>query len=279
LLTVDGGVGTLLEALQSDQKDLAWESFLTTYSELIYGVIKTFAHNPDQSSDCFLFVCTKLADKNYRRLRAFRPDGRARFSTWLRAVVRNLCLDWHRSVFGRRQLFRFVASRSTLDQEIFEAAFQRCAKLHDIWNDLTQKGFDLSYSEVQERVEELRNLMSFRQLWLLSASKMPIESLDLSEESSPRIEVIDPLPDPERMAILKETRTGLARALRVVDPSDRLLLRLRYLEGLGLVEVARLVGLKDAQTADRRIREAIEHLREKIDKEKVFLGKRKSASV
>ena len=279
MLTVDGGVGTLLEALQSDQKDLAWESFLTTYSELIYGVIKTFAHNPDHSGDCFLFVCTKLADKNYRRLRAFRPDGRARFSTWLRAVVRNLCLDWHRSVFGRRQLFRFVASRSTLDQEIFEATFQRCAKLHEIWNDLTQKGFDLSYCELQERVEELRNLMSFRQLWLLSASRIPIESLDLDEESSSRIEVIDPLPDPERMAILRETRTALAKALRVVDPGDRLLLRLRYLEGLGLVEVARLVGLKDAQTADRRIREAIERLREKIDKERVLLGKRKSASV
>jgi len=182
-------------------------------------------------------------------------------------------------VFGRRQLFRFVASRSTLDQEIFEAAFQRCAKLHEIWNDLTQKGFDFSYRELQERVEELRNLMSFRQLWLLSASRVPIESLDLDEESSSRTEVIDPLPDPERMAILKETRTALARALRVVDPSDHLLLRLRYLEGLGLVEVARLVGLKDAQTADRRIREAIEHLREKIDKEKVLLGKRKSASV
>jgi len=279
LLTVGGGAGPLLEALQSDDKDGAWSTFLTNYSELIYGVIKTFTQNDDHVGDCFLFVCAKLADKEYRRLRSFRPDGRARFSTWLRAVVRNLCLDWHRSVYGRRQVFRFVASRSALDREIFRAAFQQGANVHEIWHDLTQKGCDISYVDVERRVDELRNLMSARQLWLVSAARAPIESLDTQHEDFATLDVVDPSPDPETVAILQETQAVMARAFQRIDPSDRLLLRLRYLEGLGLLEVARLVGLKDAQTADRRIREAIGRLREKLGKERFVFGKKRSASV
>jgi len=176
-------------------------------------------------------------------------------------------------------MFRFMASRSALDQEIFRAAFQRGASVHDIWGDLSQKGFNLSYSEVERRVAELRNLMSARQLWLLTTTRVAVESLDSDREESPALEVADPSPDPERVAILRETQAALAKALPRIDANDRLLLRLRYLEGLGLLQVARLVGLKDAQTADRRIREAIEHLREKLGSEAFVFGKRKSASV
>jgi hypothetical protein len=48
---------------------------------------------------------------------------------------------------------------------------------------------------------------------------------------------------------------------------------------LSFVEVARLLGLKDAQTADRRIRDVLERLREKLGVYDVLVGKRKSASV
>ena len=121
----DAAIESLLEELQSGDAQLAWRTFLTSYSDLIYGVIRTFARNADHAGDCFLFVCEKLADKKYRRLRSFRPDGRARFSTWLRVVVRNLCLDWHRAHFGRRQVFRSVASLSAIEQEIFGLLFLR----------------------------------------------------------------------------------------------------------------------------------------------------------
>jgi RNA polymerase sigma factor (sigma-70 family) len=279
LPTDDGDVALLLDALNSDDAQAAWTAFLATYSETIYGVIRTFTQNTDYAGDCFLFVCEKLADKGYRRLRAFRPDGRARFSTWLRAVTRNLCLDWHRSQFGRPQIFRFMAARSALDQEIFRAAFQQGTSVHDIWHGLSQKGRNFSFSEVERRVDELRNLMSARQLWLLTTTRVAVESLDSDREVSPALEVTDPSPDPESVAILRETQTALARAFSRIDANDRLLLRLRYLEGLGLLQVARLVGLKDAQTADRRIREALDHLREKLGSKTLVLGKRKSASV
>ena len=107
----DGEIQALLTELRSGLPYYAWTAFLTTYSGLIYGVIHMFAHEPDHTADCFLFVCEKLAENNYRRILAFKPDGKARFTTWARAVVRNLCLDWHRSQFGRKQVFSSVAAR------------------------------------------------------------------------------------------------------------------------------------------------------------------------
>jgi len=41
--------------------------------------------------DRSLYVWERLAQRNYRRLVAFKPDRTARFDSWLRAGVRNLC--------------------------------------------------------------------------------------------------------------------------------------------------------------------------------------------
>ena len=51
--------------------------------------------------DAYARVLERLREDDCRRLRAYVPDGRSRFTTWLVAVVRRLCLDWHRESFGR----------------------------------------------------------------------------------------------------------------------------------------------------------------------------------
>jgi DNA-directed RNA polymerase specialized sigma subunit len=64
------------------------------------------------------------------------------------------------------------------------------------------------------------------------------------------------------MAELAERRSALIRALSRLERNDRLLLQLRYEEGLTLEQVSRLAGLGNAQRADRRIREILQRLRE-----------------
>src|SRR4029077_5615302 len=152
--------------------------------ELIFGVIRTFSRDVDQGADCFLYVCEKLSEKKYRRLLAFQPDGRARFSTWLRIVVRNLCLDWLRSQFGRRQVFRSIASLDVLDQEIFKSAFQRGTSIQNAWYDLSAKGFEIPYPEFEERANRVRSLLTSRQLWLLSTSNTILEPLDCASDAT-----------------------------------------------------------------------------------------------
>lgn len=51
--------------------------------------------------DRYAFVLEKLREADFRRLRTFRSDAGARFSTWLTITARRLCLDYHRGVYGR----------------------------------------------------------------------------------------------------------------------------------------------------------------------------------
>jgi DNA-directed RNA polymerase specialized sigma24 family protein len=93
-MPADPFITSMLSALSSAERQLAWCAFLDRYSSLIYHVVRSFDRDPDNSGNCFLFVCEQLLANDSRRLRKFELAGRASFSTWLCAVVRNLCLDW-----------------------------------------------------------------------------------------------------------------------------------------------------------------------------------------
>ena len=91
----------LLRDLASGNPTEAWDGFLAGYADLIFQVVSVLDRDPDNRSDSFLYVCEQLHKNDFRRLRQFKLDGRASFSTWLRAVVRNLYIDWRRQRFGR----------------------------------------------------------------------------------------------------------------------------------------------------------------------------------
>lgn len=272
-------ITSMLAALSTAERESAWCAFLDRYSGLIYHVIGSFDGDPDRRGNCFLFVCEQLAASNFRRLRKFDHGGRASFSTWLSAVVRNLCLDWHRKEKGRHRVFGFVARRSSTDQLLFEIAFRRGLSAEEARQELSRSGVELSFAAVEERICELRRCLSSRQLWLLSSGKTTLHSLEGEEEGSYIFEPTDPSPDPEALVALRETHQHVSAALTSLSKSDRLLIRMRYQEGLTLQQVAKLVGLKDAQTADRRLRDIIDHLRQALGVEHLAHGKPKPASV
>lgn len=51
--------------------------------------------------DAYAFVLEALREDDCRRLRAYLPDGRTKFTTWLVVVVRRLVLDYLRRRYGR----------------------------------------------------------------------------------------------------------------------------------------------------------------------------------
>ena len=72
------------------------------------------------------------------------------------------------------------------------------------------------------------------------------------------------MPNPETWASLQEERSALLRAMSKLSSRERLLIRLRYEREATLEEIANLLGLGSAQSADRRIREAVEKLRKEM---------------
>lgn len=278
-MPADPFIASMLSALSSAERQSAWCAFLDRYSSLIYHVVRSFDRDPDRSGNCFLFICEQLSANDFRRLRKFDLSGRASFSTWLCAVVRNLCLDWHRKEHGRHRVFGSVARRSAIAQLLFEIVFRRGLSAEEAREELSRRGVELSFAAVEERICELRRCLSSRQLWLLSSGKAMLDSIDAEEEGTYTVEPADPAPDPESLATLRETHQHVSAALASLTDSDRLLIRLRYQEGLTLQQVAKLVGLKDAQTADRRLRDIIDHLRQALGVQHLVRGKPKPASV
>ena len=255
----------MLIRLASKDWQQAWLEFLEGYSPLVLQVVHHVETDDDRAEQCFLFVCERLSANDCRRLRRFSPTGPAEFCTWLRVVVRNLCLDWRRKKYGRPRVFRTVARLGSLDQQVFDCVYERGMSLGATLLLLQGSHAGLNEEGLSDSLTRIRDSLSSRQMWLLANRRTKFQSLERDPAmrgGSAVTEIADPAPSPEALAELAERRSALTRALSRLERNDRLLLQLRYGEGLTLEQVSRLAGLGNAQRADRRIREILQRLRE-----------------
>jgi DNA-directed RNA polymerase specialized sigma subunit len=152
-----------------------------------------------------------------------------------------------------------------LHQEIYRSRYQEGRSLDETYLALRGRFPELTADALSDADGELRQSLSSRQEWLLAARQAKTVELDSPDsQDSPRIEVADPAPGPESIAISQEEWRRLARGLGKLEAPERLLLQLRFGRGVTLAKVARLVGLPDAQTADRRIRATLDRLRKEL---------------
>ena len=262
----DPRIKVILQQLESQNSHEAWAEFLREYGPLILQVVRNFERNPDDTADCFQVICEGLIANRFRRLRRFRLDGTAAFSTWLRAVVRNLCLDWQRRKFGRTRMFRSVSRLPVFDQEVFRCAYQRGLSNEECQNELKLKFPEVTLDRIKESLDRIEAALSVRQRSLLIASLNESKngrSVVLDQELQ-LARVPDSRPDPEAQAITHEQERVLARALNSIPVQDQLLIRMRFEEDLTLEQCARLLALGNAQRADRRIKEILERLRHQL---------------
>jgi RNA polymerase sigma factor (sigma-70 family) len=263
----DSGIERLISQLGSREAQAPWTQFLKTYSPIILQVVQLFERDLDSRADCFLFVCEQLSNHQFRRLRRFRPEGKARFETWLRAVVRNLCTDWHRKEFGRHRIFKAVAALSALDQEVFRYVYMLGSSKEECFFHLLASNAHLERAQIEESLERIQGVLTPRQLWLLSTRSSGIEPIERESDdvqAAMQPDIPDTAPDPEASSVLKEQSVALERALASLSKPELLLIRMRYDQGLKLTEIAEILGLKDAQTVDRRIRDVLEKLRKEL---------------
>ena len=263
----EASIAGILKKLSSRDPDEAWPLFLEDYAAVVLQVVRHVEHDSDQVSDCFQFVCGRLSESNFRRLRKFKPQGPATFSTWLRAVVRNLCLDWRRKEFGRRRVFRSIARLSSFDQEVFRCVYERGDSIEDTCVQLQSRFSDVSPERLAESRERIEQELTAKQRWLLGARLAQGPSgvaASLEEPEASRFEIPDPRPDPEMRALSRERQAALARALARLSKHERLLVRLRFEQELTLEQIAKLLSLGNAQRADRQIKGILTRLREEL---------------
>jgi RNA polymerase sigma factor (sigma-70 family) len=245
-------IESILLCLHSGEMDIGWAAFLDTYSGVLHGVVYQFEADKSAAEDCFEYVCAKLSDDNFRRLKAFGPDGPAKFRTWLTAVTANLCKDWRRSVIGRRRLPESIRQLPEMDRFIFECFYRQGMTHGECLHVLKSRYATITLEQISESNARLHSILSSNQRWQLSVKRDESQSIDDSE-----VEYESNDGDPELHVQTEEDRLRLEKAMARLEPRHRLLLQLRYQQDLTLKEVARLTGLVDPFKARRQIDTAL----------------------
>lgn len=250
----------LLERLGTASAGAAWTAFLHRYSPLIMGVARQYEHDEQSLHDCYLFVCEKLVDDNFRRLRAWRRHENLNFTGWLRAVVANLCVDWYRSVLGRQRPFSSIADLTGPERLIYTHRFELGASRRECHEAVVIAYPQLTELDVALIIRRLNRLLTPKQHWALANRRRRAVSLDDAGIQREAEATGDARETPEEFALANQQLTRLQAALRQLSTQQQLLLKLRYQQGLSLKEVARLTGHDDLQQARYQIQLALKRL-------------------
>ena len=281
---IDEPIGGLLTRLSAERADSAWAEFLERFSPLIMHVVRRYETDPGRATDCFIHVCGELSNNGFRRLLRFRPDGTARFQTWLSAVVSNLCVDWRRQ--AARTLPPDSVGCTASRTRSTGLSLHLCAR-HATggvpacpqgkisgpdgatsWRKINGRLFALLTPQAALAAEHAgrpsRYRSTTRPLRIATAAAFQLE---------------EPGPGPDELAQTDQERSMLEAAMARLLPQQRLLLRLRYQQDLTLEEIARLTGLPDPFRANRQIQAALEALAEIVKAQAPSGAKRRDVSV
>jgi RNA polymerase sigma factor (sigma-70 family) len=252
----------LLRQLGGAAAGEAWAAFLQKFTPLIIRVARQYQHDEQSLHDCYLFVCEKLFDDGFRRLRAWRQKDNVRFASWLRAVVANLCVDWHRSENGRSRPFRTIAELPELERAVYMHRFEFGAGFKECFEAVSVNYPQVTELEVAAIIRQLNRLLTPQQHWAIVTRRRSVVSID---DRAVRREVESgggESETPEAHVTHDQEQRRLHRAMLQLPPQQRLLLRLRYRQGLTLKDVARLTGFDDPFKARYQIQLALDRLRD-----------------
>ena len=254
----------LLRNLDRERSEHAWSRFLEAAAPVLLQVARAVERDADDAADAFLFVCQRLADDEYARLRKFDPAGPASFLTWLRTVARNLCIDAQRRRRGRFRLPKRIGTLPTLHQAVLRLRYRDGLSLSETVAILEGQFPGLTREKVALAEHGIANTLSSRQLFATLASRHKTEPL-LDRPSAPGgVDPEDEAPTPEERALKSDQLSRLFNALDRLCSEERLMVRLRFDQDLTLTEIARLLGLNDAAQVHRRLQSIIERLRGEV---------------
>jgi RNA polymerase sigma factor (sigma-70 family) len=241
--------------LMSGRVERAWDLFLTRYRRLIFATIRHYARDYDDEMDVFARVCESLREGQLKRLREYaeQQEHRARFSTWLVVMTRNLTIDWFRERDGRRRVSPMVNSLPHLQRCVFERVFiERRTHL---------EAYELIRSRDVPELSFHEYLVALRATFQkLSDSKRGQMFRELSLSA-----LADPPPDELSAVDLLGLREVVEPVLATLTPEDRAAVELYVVEGLPAQQVAALVGFPNAKTVYNRVHRALAALRSRLE--------------
>jgi DNA-directed RNA polymerase specialized sigma24 family protein len=244
----------LLRRLFSERSpSQAWEEFLRNYSNLFLKIIWQFEKNHDVVMERYLHVCKRFTENNFAILRKFSAEYREnppKLSTWLAAIVRNICVDLFRKEHGRRRYPKALLALSEIDRKVFELYY---------W-----QGY--SVSDIDAQLQRRKN----------GAHRHAADSLARIESSLLRLPTGRPYGKPSTVRFIEEAFVAeteefpaevVERWLSVLSGDERIVIRLKFWEDLTLAEIVKITGITPESLVTDIVESALKKLKRMYERE------------
>ena len=229
-----------------------YQRLLLDHLDLIDQIVRTTGRRRHLSAterdDFASFVNLRLIDDNYAILRKFQ--SRSSLWTYLAAVIERLSLDfcaekwgrWRPSAMAERlgPVAVILERLVTRDLHTLEEAMEIVRTHHDV---------GLTYAELRRMWEQLP--VRVRTTEVGEEAAAAVRSPETSELT---------VEDAERQKSIDRLQGILKTAFEQIPAQDRVLIALRFDEGLSMVEIAKLLN-SSVPTLHRKLDKGIKHLR------------------
>jgi RNA polymerase sigma factor for flagellar operon FliA len=255
--------GDLPEATQADASpsSVSYERTYVDHAELIEGVLTLICRRHrlvDMEADDFRSIARlKLVDNDYEVLRKFQ--GRSSLRTYLTIVLDRVFLDYRNAQWGKW--------RPSAEAQRLGPVALRLEQL------MARDGF--TFDEAVEMLRTQSGARESRDVLYDMASRLPVRMSRKPQGEEAIAHIEDPAPSPDTLVQREElrpsaviARAALDRAISALAPQERLIIRLRFGNGLGVVDIARTLKLEQ-RPLYRRLDQILKSLRQQLEAEGV----------
>ncbi len=230
----------------------AWKEFLRRYSNLFLKIIWQTERNHDRVMDKYLFVCTKLSSNNFAVLKKFQPETQEhqpKLSTWLTIVVKNLCIEEHRTLHGRLRYPAALQRLSEFDRCVFKLYYWKGYSREEVEHHLAGKGKkDLSVAESLLKIEHV--VKDEDSVTPHVPRHVPFDENDgiMNEPAQPNEEMFE--------------QQWFDEAVGQLPDQERIVVRMRFWEGMTAREISGLLQIHPQRKIYTIIENALKTLRQ-----------------
>ncbi len=239
----------ILQLFQTDSEK-AWDVFIEKHADFIFTTLRRSGFDQDKASDCFIYICEKLCEKEFRRLKTIKYAGeKGDLMPWLKQVINHLSINWFWSVTGRKRLPKPIEELPAREQKIFKFYFWQGQTPSRVYESMRlEQERNLELADIFDALEKIFEKLSDNKIWNLMSGLLRIQqplSFDKEdEETGLSIEPTDDKPLPEKVLAKKENSEILNQAMENLLAREKLVIKMRYEDTLAVADIAKMLNLE-----------------------------------
>ena len=253
------------EFLKDPESENAWSAFVDLCLGTIDRAARRVASDEDLARELAADVLTRFHDDWPAILhRYLESKRRSNFRVWLAVVARHAAIDVLRARRGREAKPRAIARLPRWEQRLWEFTSVEDLPLTEAADGLRGEGlWDGTLEELAERFAALQRELPDH---VLNRADRGVRVERAGPESDDRArEAADSShPSPEREIARRRIHAAWHQLLGELDPEDRSLVRIYFLEGAAADAVARMSGWASGMTRPEQVYERAKRLVKKL---------------